>query len=343
MDRVQRYLFSNFVGSFASLFSTLFIIMSIVFFLQIARITSFIEINFSELVKLYLFMLPRILIFTVPIAFFVALSISLFRLSKENETIVIFTIGYATRKIALFFGISAALCSLALLFVSLFMMPIAENLKDNFIDYKKISATLNIKSNEFGQKFSDWLVFIDSQENNGTSTLYKDLVLYNPGGSQDHERMIVARSGEFKNENASFSAMLHDGKIYTMGGEQWHVSEFESLTLRTQSDRNIRGGGGVIGYWSDMSGSEKRRKEFSIYTLVSLFPLASFLFALSLGIVTYRYEKGFVYAGIFGVLFSYFAMIMLLSKYPSIALPVTFGVTLIGSLLYYRIKIAPRY
>ena len=140
MDRVQRYLFSNFVGSFASLFSTLFIIMSIVFFLQIARITSFIEINFSELVKLYLFMLPRILIFTVPIAFFVALSISLFRLSKENETIVIFTIGYATRKIALFFGISAVLCSLALLFVSLFMMPIAENLKDNFIDYKKISA-----------------------------------------------------------------------------------------------------------------------------------------------------------------------------------------------------------
>ena len=343
MDRVQRYLFSNFVGSFASLFSTLFIIMSIVFFLQIARITSFIEINFSELVKLYLFMLPRILIFTVPIAFFVALSISLFRLSKENETIVIFTIGYATRKIALFFGISAALCSLALLFVSLFMMPIAENLKDNFIDYKKISATLNIKSNEFGQKFSDWLVFIDSQENNGTSTLYKDLVLYNPGNSQDHERMIVARSGEFKNENASFSAMLHDGKIYTMGGEQWHVSEFESLTLRTQSDRNIRGGGGVIGYWSDMSGSEKRRKEFSIYTLVSLFPLSSFLFALSLGIVTYRYEKGFVYTGIFGVLFSYFALIMLLSKHPSIALPVTFGVTLIGSLLYYRIKIAPRY
>ncbi|MBP5778868.1 MAG: LptF/LptG family permease, partial [Campylobacter sp.] len=119
MDRTRKYLFSNFVSSFASLFSTLFIIMSIVFFLQIARITSFIEINFAELIKLYLFMLPRILIFTVPIAFFVALTLALFRLSKENETIVIFTIGYETRKIASFFFFVAFIISAFLLFISL--------------------------------------------------------------------------------------------------------------------------------------------------------------------------------------------------------------------------------
>jgi len=62
--------------------------MSIVFFIQIARITSYIEISFGELFKLYSFMLPRVLLFVVPIAFFVSLAMTLFRLSKENESIV---------------------------------------------------------------------------------------------------------------------------------------------------------------------------------------------------------------------------------------------------------------
>ena len=109
-------------------------------------------------------MLPRILIFTIPISFFVALAMSLFRLSKENETIVLFTLGYSSEKIARFFLFLAFIVSVSMLLISLFMMPLAENLKDNFVSYKKISANLNIKSSEFGQKFSDWLVFIDDQK-----------------------------------------------------------------------------------------------------------------------------------------------------------------------------------
>ena len=108
MSRVNRYLLFNFLGTFASLFSTLFLIMSIVFFIQIARITSYIEISFSELFKLYSFMLPRVLLFVVPIAFFVSLAMTLFRLSKENESIVIFTLGGSPNKIAKFFLIFSA-------------------------------------------------------------------------------------------------------------------------------------------------------------------------------------------------------------------------------------------
>ncbi|MDA3057062.1 LptF/LptG family permease [Campylobacter sp. VBCF_05 NA6] len=343
MDRVQKYLFSNFISSFASLFSTLFIIMSIVFFLQIARITSFIEINLIELIKLYLFMLPRILIFTVPIAFFVALSMALFRLSKENETIVLFTIGYVTRKIAVFFGVIAAIFSVLLLFISLVMMPIAENLKDNFIDYKKVNATLNIKASEFGQKFSEWMVFIEGEDEGENGKIYKNLVFYNHGKKGEDERIIIAKKGEFVSENQSFSALLRDGKIYTVDSDEWHITEFDELIIRTLSKSNIRTGSDVLGYWREMRKNDKRKKDFSIYVLVSLFPLASVLFALSFGIVTYRYEKGFIYAGIFGVLFSYFALIMILAKRPQIAISVTFLLTFILSWIYYNFKIKPRY
>lgn len=340
MYRAEKYLFSNFLSTFASLFSTLFLIMSIIFFLQIARITSFVEINLYELTKLYLFMLPRILIFTIPISFFVALAMSLFRLSKENETIVLFTLGYSSEKIARFFLFLAFIVSVSMLLISLFMMPLAENLKDNFVSYKKISANLNIKSSEFGQKFSDWLVFIDDQKETNTGSIYENLILYHPKNKTSDERIILASSGEIANENSNFSLKLKNGKAYTNNEKKWHISYFDELIIRTVQKDKIKENGGILGYWKN---EKNASKQLSIYILVSLFPLASIYFAISFGIVTYRYEKGFIYIGIFGVLFCYFAMIMIFAKQPLLAIPLTFFIFLILSYIFYRQKIARRY
>jgi len=344
MDKVTRYLFTNFISSFASLFSTLFIIMSIVFFIQIARITSIIEINFIELCKLYLFMLPRILIFTLPIAFFVALGTSFYALSKENESIVIFTLGYNPKRIALFFLSGAVILSAVLLFVSLVMMPITEDLKDNFVDYKRTKATLNIKSNKFGQKFSDWLVFIDDHEIKDGRTLYKNILLYHPSKKNgDKERIVIAEEAEFKNLNSYFELSLNEGQSYIADDEDWHVTQFESMNIRTMQRDKIRESGGIIAYWEHAKESKKRLKDFTIYVLVSLFPLATTLFALSFGIVTYRYEKGILYFGIFGVLFAYFASIMLFASHPKFAIPIIALLFFLASKAYFRYKIMRKY
>lgn len=343
MDRVSRYLFTNFLTTFASLFSTLFIIMSIVFFIQIARITSFIEINFIELTKLYLFMLPRILIFTLPIAFFVALATSFYALSKENESIVIFTLGYDPKKIAKFFGIISTILSVILLFISLVMMPITEDLKDNFIDYKKTKATLNIKSNQFGQKFFDWLIYIDNQHNEGKQTIYKNIVMYSPAKKGETEKLITAKTAEFRSLGTHFELYLTDGNVYIPNGDKWHITKFGSMSIRTTQRQNLRTSGGVVKYWQEAKQNKKRRKDLTIYTLVSVFPLASVLFALSFGIVTYRYEKGILYFGIFGVLFAYFASIMILASRPQTAIPLVSVGFLALSLAYFRYKILRKY
>ncbi|CZE50010.1 LptF/LptG family permease [Campylobacter geochelonis] len=342
MDRVSKYLFSNFISSFASLFSTLFMIMSIVFFIQIARITSFIQIDIGELFKLYLFMLPRILIFTTPIAFFVALTMSFFRLSKENESIVIFTFGYSPKKISLFFTIVAFILSFLLLFISLVMMPVAENLKDNFIEYKKTQATLNIKASEFGQKFANWLVFIEKEKNDGSQNTYENVIMYSPEAKGEKERIILAKEGEFKSVNSAFEMSLKDGKIYTID-TKYHITLFDTMTIRTAASNSISDISSIYSYWEEMGKSDKRKKDFTIYVLVSLFPLATILFAISFGIVTYRYEKGFIYFGIFGVLFIYFALIMLLAKQPAIAIPAVFLSFVVLSFIYFNKKIIRKY
>lgn len=342
MSRVNKYLLFNFLGTFASLFSTLFLIMSIVFFIQIARITSYIEISFGELFKLYSFMLPRVLLFVVPIAFFVSLAMTLFRLSKENESIVIFTLGGSPNKIARFFLAFSAILSAALLVIAIVMIPIATQLNANFIDYKKTVAKLNLKPTQFGQKFSDWMVYVGSESEDKNGTIYKDIVMFNPF-VKDSQRLITAKNAKITNVNQSIELSLNEGKMYDIKDEIYHQSNFKSMKIRTTQSEEISDVGSIKEYWMEASSSNKRKKDFSTYVLVALFPLASTLFAISLGIVTYRYEKGMVYVGTFGVLFGYFTLIMLFSSKPSLAIPLIFFVFLIAGALLYKAKITRRY
>ena len=342
MSRVNKYLLFNFLGTFASLFSTLFLIMSIVFFIQIARITSYIEISFGELFKLYSFMLPRVLLFVVPIAFFVSLAMTLFRLSKENESIVIFTLGGSPNKIARFFLAFSALLSAALLVVAIVMIPIAAQLNANFIDYKKTVAKLNLKPTQFGQKFSDWMVYVGSESEDKNGTIYKNVVMFNPY-VEETQRLIIANNAKITNVAQNIELSLNEGKMYDIRDEIYHQSNFKSMKIRTAQSEEISDVGSIKEYWIDAASSDKRRKDLSTYVLVALFPLASTLFAISLGIVTYRYEKGMVYVGTFGVLFGYFTFIMLFSSKPALAIPLIFFVFLLAGVLLYKAKITRRY
>jgi permease yjgP/yjgQ len=287
-------------------------------------------------------MLPRVLLFVVPIAFFVSLAMTLFRLSKENESIVIFTLGGSPNKIARFFLAFSALLSAALLVVAIVMIPIAAQLNANFIDYKKTVAKLNLKPTQFGQKFSDWMVYVGSemQDNNGTT--YKDIVMFNPY-IKDSQRLITAKNAKITNTNQSIELSLADGKMYDIKDEIYHQSNFKSMKIRTTQSEEISDIGSIKEYWTEANSSEKRRKDLSTYVLVALFPLTSTLFAISFGIVTYRYEKGMVYVGTFGVLFGYFTLIMLFSSKPSFAIPLIFFVFLLAGILLFKAKIMRRY
>ncbi|MCR4941222.1 MAG: LptF/LptG family permease [Campylobacter sp.] len=342
MSRVNKYLFFNFLSTFASLFSTLFLIMSIVFFIQIARITSYVEINFSELIKLYSFTLPRILLFVVPIAYFVSLGLTLFRLSKENESIVIFTLGSSPNKMSGFFLKLSGILSAVLLFIAIVLIPTAAELNANFVDYKKTIAKLNLKGGQFGQKFSDWMVYISGESMDENNTIYENIVMYNPF-NKEGRRLIIAKQARISNEKGVIQLSLNDGKSYEMRNDVYHVSLFESLKIRTQQNDKVKSVSTVLDYWGEAKKSEKRRKDLSTYILVALFPLASTLFAMSFGIVTYRYDKGIVYIGTFGVLFAYFALIMLIGARPFLAVPVVFFSFLFSGWWYYSRSILRKY
>ncbi|MDR0408408.1 MAG: LptF/LptG family permease [Campylobacteraceae bacterium] len=305
MGKTNHYLLSQFISVFGSLFFTLFFITSVVYFIQIARITSVIKITFLELGKLYLFLLPKVLIFTLPITFFIALAMVLFKLSRENETIVLFTLGFPPGKIAKFFTLLSLLLSLFLVLNVLVLMPLSKELQTNFVDYKKAEARFNIEATEFGQKFSDWFIFI----NNSDKGYYKDIVMYSQSDNSD--KIVSAGESFVHNNQGEISLELREGKAYDITKNEINQLDFETMFIRTLLGNEVRDIGNIKTYWIDMFENRKKGEDFVFYMLIALFPLASTFFALSFGIVTYRYERSNIYLWISLVIMLYFAAVVL--------------------------------
>lgn len=334
MDRVNRYLLSQFVATFASLFFTLFFLVSIVYFVQIARITSVIHVTFFELSKLYLFLLPKVLIFTLPITFFIALAIVLFKLSRENETIVLFTLGFPPKKIAKFFAVISFFLSLFLIINVLVLMPLSSTLQSNFIQYKRVEAKFNIKATEFGQKFSNWLVFVNDAE----PDKYKNIIMYSKDDGKDNiisssEARVISEEGEVRLE-------LNGGKAYNIDIKSMNQLDFDTMIIRTIMDDGITKVKSTVEYWSDILFSPKKQKDLVFNLLLALFPFATILFALSFGIVTYRYQQGGVYIAISTVILIYFGLTFMASSfYPLYSFLAVFLIFLLSSAIYFKKKI----
>lgn len=341
MKLSYRYVLNQFLSTNLSIFFVLFSIVSVVFFIQIANVTSSIEISFLDLLQLYSFMLPRILIFTLPITFFIALTLTLFRLSRENESIVLFALGFSPAFLAKFFLKIAAFVSALMLVVALIILPIAFELQDNFIDFKKNQIKFNYKTGQFGQNFLNWMIFIERQEGD----TYRNIVMYQPKYEiKDKEKFIIAKEARIEYNGDSTTLRLLDGKIYHFEDEQSvFVGEFEHLLINTQiSSENLKIKS-FYHYWDDLFSSDKRAREFVIYTTIALFPVASTLFAFCFGIVTYRYEKGLIYWGMFGVITCYFGLLSFFHKPPVLACLSIFLSVFLASIFYFRKMILSRY
>lgn len=341
MGRVSHYLLRHFASLFASLFFTLFFITSIIFFIKIASITAIIRISFAELGLLYVYLIPNILIYTSPVAFFVALCVSLFNLSKENETIVLFTLGYKPQQISRLFIATASILSLVLVVNVLVLIPIAKQLNTNFLQYKKVEAKFNIKPTEFGQKFDNWLVYINEGEEEDS---YGAIVMYQKSAKNSNQRVIIAQSAQIESLDNFLRLKLQEGKAFEKSQDSIEQIDFEKMYISTKPKREVSDVVGIVSYWKKAFEHEKRAFDLSFLLLIALFPVATVLFALSIGIVTYRYEKRGVYLYTAATIFIYVAFGVVLIGYVGLyGTLAIFLATLICSYLYYRKKILLRY
>ncbi len=302
MDRVNRYLLANFFPLFLSLFFTLFFLVSVIFFITLSRLTALISVSFLDLGEIFLYAIPEIITYTVPVTFFVSIAMTAFKMSKDNEMIVLFALSMSPAKIARFFFVLSFGTSLFLLINSIFFMPMSKQMSSNFIALKRMEAKLNIKESEFGQKFSNWHVFVQGS----SKDVYTDIVLYKRGEEGKNDKFILADEARLDRNESLLSFKLSQGKVFDLSSQKITQIDYDQLQMIYNPKIRELKSSAILEYWQEAKVNKKRASQLSFALLIALFPLATFLFALAFGTAHMRHEKPNVYLHTLLVVIAYY-------------------------------------
>jgi len=339
MDRIKRYLIANFSLQFFSIFTALFAIASIVFMIKIAHMTSVITINVWELLQLYLYILPELLFYTLPITFFVAATLSLHKFSVDNEMVVLFALGIKPAFVYRTLVKPALLLSMILIFDFFAVIPHTKTLSKNFISYKQLEAQFNLSASEFGHNFGGWLLYIGSANDDKS---YGDVFLFQK--NDEEEILIGARKADVVNSGGTLTLALTEGEGYSYDETSLTQIDFEQMEINNMITYSGAYRAGIIDYWFDPQRRDKKINNFITSMLIALFPLLSLFAALHIGIIHARHQKSYVYPALTAAVILYFGPMFGLTKVTQFyTIPLMATAWIAVTYLIYRRKIVSRF
>lgn len=208
MDKLQQYILKHFFNIFINIFFILFLITSIIIIISISNATSSIHITFSELLKMYILSLTKILIITLSISFFISAVQTYANFSDTQELIAIFSTGIKPKKILFPVFIISVIITLLNFFILFISIPYSDLVYHNFKIEKKQEAKFNIQTSQISQRFNTWNIFIEKKDKN----IYKKIYLYNP----DEKKFITAENAKIIKDNDYLVFQLNKGIIYQL-------------------------------------------------------------------------------------------------------------------------------
>ena len=309
MNRLEKYIINNLSMLFLSIFSALFTIASVIFLIKLATYTAIIQLSVWEMAKLYIFTVPELLFYTLPITFFVSAALTIFRLSNDNELIVLFALGIHPKFILKTLFKPALLLSLLLMFTFFVLFPHTKTLSRNFVSYKKSEAKFNLAASEFGHKFGNWLLYLGSKNNDET---YSDIFLFNKNAEE--EVLIGAKKARIINDSGILRLKLTDGEGYSYSKEKFSQIDFDTMFINDTLTSSIIPYKTTIDYWKEPVGQDKKVPMFITNSLLSLFPVFSLFLVLSISVVHARHQKSKIYLYLFLGILIYYGLTLSLHK-----------------------------
>lgn len=321
------------------MFMPLFAIASVIFMIKLATYTAIIQLTLWDMVKLYLFVLPEILFYTLPITFFIAATLSLFRLSTDNEMVVLFALGIHPKFILKTLFKPALLLTLLLGFDFLILFPHSTTLSSNFVSYKKSEAKFNLSASEFGHSFGNWLLYIGKDNENES---YSDVILFNK--NKKEEIIISAKRAEIINNAGILRLKLINGEGYSYSKEKFSQIDFDTMYINDTMKTDLTKYKTPLEYW--LSNDRRESKTHMIITdsLLSLFPIISLFLVVSIGVVHVRHQKGRIYLYLFLTILMFYGSTLGLQKLlVYYTIPIIAFVWLIATYYIYRKSILARF
>ncbi len=261
------------------------------------------------------------------------------RLSSEYELIVITSLGLKPTKFIWYLMPSTLIFTVMMLIVSLGLIPKAEYLNNLLLEQKKKEASFNIKASQFGQKFGDWLMYIDKDD----KLSYEGVKLFKEMKHEGAYQFIISDRAEALNNKGELDLTLIDGTTIRFGSDVNQINFHKMFITDTLGDLRIQEYKDSVTYWKEVI-KTKDIKHFIFYISFSFFPLLSLFLVISYGYYNPRYEKNkTTFYGVVIVL-AYILVAFYTSRHYGLN---SFGLiaaaTLLASILSYQLKIKKLY
>ena len=321
MVNVKGYIALNFTKSFLTIFLPFFIIISLVFLVRIAALTSKIQINFTELILLYGYSIPEIVFYTLPLSFIAALANVLINLSQGNELIALYALGLKSKKILRGLVWIGLLFSILLTTISLLAMPLSKQFYKAFKQEKRTDAKLNIVPGELGQKFGNYYIYVKDK----TEDKFENIVIYNRT-DKANEQFFSSQTGKLnRNENVT-SLLLNKGYGYTYSEVKLQQAEYKTLEIFDSSQKRGFQFKSILSYWQEAKQNSKIMHKLMFFIFVSLIPLLSVYLVAAFTMINPRYQANHSFIVIFANTLFFYAIASSLQKWGTFPL-------LIGSVI----------
>ncbi len=310
MVRVKTYISSNFTKAFLTIFLPFFLIISLVYLVKISALTSKIQITFGELIMLYLYSIPDIIFYTLPISFVASLANILIKLSTDNELIALYALGLKAKKVLSSLLLLGLLFSLLLLSISFFGMPLSKQFYASFKETKKSEAKINIVAGKLGQKFGGYYTYVKEKKEDN----FHDMVIYNRT-DRNNEQFFSAQKGNLQKKNNKTSLLLSDGYGYTYTKDKLQQAEYETFEVYDKTKKRNFIFEDVFTFWAKAQHDERTLHRLLFYIFISLIPLISVYLVAAYTMINPRYQTNHSYIVIFSVTLLFYTLASILQKW----------------------------
>lgn len=205
-------------------------------------------INFTDIARLILYLMPSFLMITVPISLLIAILIGLGRLSRDNEIIVLKSSGFSLYQLMPPVAF-AALCAFVITSVTgFFLIPYGNLATRNLLfDIARQKASIGIKERIFNDSFTGFVLYADEIPSHGD---YMKGLFICDNRTLEEPATIIAQKGYLISDPESMQVTLRlkNGSVHTTNTEltNYRKIDFSSYDINLDLSESNGGDSGPV-------------------------------------------------------------------------------------------------
>lgn len=239
---ISRYIFKEIAFLFVIILFVLTFVLLMGKILQIMDLMINKGISFFAIAKLIIFLLPSLLMFTIPIAFLVSILIAMGRFSADNEITALKTSGVSLMQIYYPVAIASLIAFVFTIIIGYYLVPHSYSASKRLLfDIAQQHATIGIKEKVFNADFKGLLLYADKIPSSGN---YIEGVLVSDNRLITEQNTILAKKAflVFDSESMTVKLRLENGSIHTVSSDfkKYRKIDFKNYDINLDLSTTIK-------------------------------------------------------------------------------------------------------